>query len=282
MNNQILKALFGDSRAPDGSLAADNFLKWFGKGVLLDGAGGPMVLHHGTGNVGNILAKGFSHDFTGKGNDQLGPGWYFTTDRATAEGYTTRRMGDGKEKPGGESQPGVLDVFINLKNPLMTNDQDSWFDQLPDLNFHQARMMLMEAPGIRDPDSMLSNWGNLKEEGFEKVLRQAARDYAGPAHFTISQDFYRLQPEAFLRTLSKVTGHDGVVHSFGNGEKHVVAWQASQIKSKDSNNGLFDIKCNDLTDRTSPKVAAINRVLKRAKTAADLVERVKSLPHVSP
>lgn len=44
---ETYRELFGDKRAPDGSLARDNFASWFGKSAVVD-AGRPLVVFHGS------------------------------------------------------------------------------------------------------------------------------------------------------------------------------------------------------------------------------------------
>lgn len=42
---------FGDRLAPDGSSVAANFERWFGSSVVVDQAGSPLTLFHGTNSV---------------------------------------------------------------------------------------------------------------------------------------------------------------------------------------------------------------------------------------
>lgn len=277
LSSQTAETLFGDQKAPDGSRISDNFTKWFGSSKLVTSQGSPMPFHHGSGNLTSILDQGFSYDFAGRGNDQLGPGWYFTNTRTTAEGYTTRRMGDNAAKIGGETAPGVLDVFLALRNPIQTHDKENWHEQLPDLTAAQAQKLLLASPGIRDPEGPLSNWGDIESEGFERVFRQAVKVCTGPSHFTIGNDFFRNDPKSFLTALHEVTGHDGVVHRFLSGEIHAVAWLPSQIKAATLNNGLFDLECSDVSDARSARNPVPERLLEsRAKVAAEMVKSMNS------
>ena len=273
---------FGDAVAVDGTRVADNFQRWFDKSKIATADGAPLVFHHGTGNLSSILEKGFCYGFAGQGNDQFGPGWYFTNSLDTAQGYTTRRMGDGIEKLGGEVEPGVLDVYLVMRNPIETSDQERWFDQLPDLGLRQAKALILAAPDIRDPDGPLSNWGDVRHSGFERVLATAVDAYTGPSHFTICNDFYREFPEQFLSALGRITGHDGILHRFNNGEVHAVAWFPGQIKAVSLNNGLFDPECTDVTDgRSARNNVAANLALSRAQAAlaaADKSARASAAP----
>ncbi|MGJ7523491.1 hypothetical protein ACSFA0_23625 [Variovorax sp. LT1P1] len=262
--------------APDGSLVSENFARWFGKSVMRDAKGRPKVFHHGTGNRAAVLEHGFSYDYMGLGSDAYGPGIYFTDAVATATGYTTRRLDESLKKIGGEDSPGVLDVFLSVSNPIITRDEDSWTERLPDLGIGAARKMILSAPGIRERDGPLAqSWWDTTTQTFEAALRQAEKAYAGPEHYTIFNDFYRHQPQAFLTALCEVTGHDGVIHHFPSGETHAVAWFPWQVKAVDLNNGLFDRGCADITDRKSTRLQAVRLASQasRATRALLAIER---------
>jgi len=68
-----------------------------------------MKVYHGTGSMKSILDGGFSYEFSGRGNEQYGPGFYFTNNYETAKGYTTRRISPEVSKLGGV----LLNVWLN-------------------------------------------------------------------------------------------------------------------------------------------------------------------------
>lgn len=240
------------------------FKDWFGASKVRDeSTGEPLVVFHGSGNTADILEHGFSYDFVGLGNDQLGPGWYFTNSLKTAEGYTARRIEPDMGKLGGESSPGVLRVFLRLQNPIETTaDAERWTEQLPDLGLDGARRLILASPNILDPDGPLADWGDVRDEGFNFVLEHAVKAYVGPSYFNLANDFYRGFPGEFLRAMHEVTGYDGLVHRFSSGEVHYVAWFPESIKSADLNVGLFDLNCPDITDRKSTRPASDSRPIK--------------------
>lgn len=50
------RGVWGDRKAKDGSLIADNFVKWFGNSKIVDDSGYPEVLYHGTlANIGDVF-----------------------------------------------------------------------------------------------------------------------------------------------------------------------------------------------------------------------------------
>lgn len=288
-NKNSADDMFGDSKAPDGSLVKDNFFNWFSGSKITNDDGSPIKYHHGTGNLNAIVSSGFSYSFIGQGNDQLGSGWYFTNKLSHAEGYTNRRIDDSTQKIGGECSPGVVDVFLSIKNPIQTVGSENVRDQLPDITVAQAKKMILMAPCVRDEDGPLSEWGDLSSESFESILRTASKAYEGPSFFSLANDFYRDNPKEFLENFSKVTGYDGFSHKISSEETHVVAWFPSQIKGASLNNGLYDKNCNDLTDSSSGRLnsassvsidklsADSSAIVRRAEAAAEVASNASAI-----
>lgn len=277
LNRNWLLEHFGATRAPDGELVRERFAQWFGASQVVDTEGRPLVVHHGTGNSASILSGGFSYEFTGQGNDALGPGWYFTNKLDTAQGYTTHRLEPELQKLGGEHSPGILDVYLRLENPICTTSDGHWYEQLPDLSARHAKELILASPYIHDPDDVISNWGDVRAEGFDRVINRAAQAYVGPSDFTVFNDFFRGATEKFMRKLHELTGHDGVIHRFNNlDEVHYVAWFPEAIKSATSNPGLYDLRCPDITDRTSELLVQARQA--RALSAQQAQRLVSQLP----
>lgn len=260
---------FGAQRAPDGTLVRNNFRDWFGQSVAVDLRGTPLKLHHGTGSADRIIESGFSYEYTAVGVDQLGPGWYFTDRVETAEDYKSRRLQPELPKIGGEQSPGVIDVYLKIENPIHTREGQSWFEQLPELNSASVRRLILAAPTINDPEGPISNWGDLASTSFERIVNKMVNAYSNrPSHFTLFNDFYEGDTQAFVSALKEVTGHDGLIHHFATGERHYVAWFPESIKAVALNNGLFDPLCRDITDNKSEKA-----VLARAESAREAIDK---------
>lgn len=226
--------------------ASPYFQKWFAGSKIVNQNGEPEVFHHGTGNTKSIFEKGFSHEFIDKGNDQFGSGFYFTNKPDTAQGYTKSRLNPTLEKIGGEESPGVIDVYVSMKNPIVVNDQRGVAASAPKLTDKQVRKLIESAPDIKDPDGPLSNWGDVRSEGYENVLNAAIEAYKDSGFHSLANDFYVGHTQDFLKNYSKVTGKDGVVIEFPTGEKHLVAWFPEQVKSSTQNRGTFDKKSPDI------------------------------------
>jgi hypothetical protein len=200
---------------------------------------GPV--YHGTGT--KITA--FDPSMTGQGNDQIGSGFYFTTDPSEAKSYQTNRLrgpytNEMMEKPGGEDQPNTITAYLNIQNPLRINGINLR-DAEVDLSQNQAQKIINKSPTVRDPDS--SPLGDWFEEFWESgvqdwMISDVAKNYTGASLIQIEGDFFNGEPTAFREALRDVLGYDGVVQTFEadglhNGKTHYVAWFPEQIKSAD-------------------------------------------------
>ena len=75
------------------------FKKWFGKSKVVDEAGKPLVVYHGTNRIFNKFKKGK--------RGYLGKGIYLTNQKSKAERYTDY----GEE--------GIMPLYLKLENPLV-------------------------------------------------------------------------------------------------------------------------------------------------------------------
>jgi len=211
-----------------------NFQQWFGDSVVVDNTGNPLKVYHGTGNMAGI--DSFDPKYTGKGADQLGSGFYFTTNASVASGYVGRRSVH-EPKQGGEDSPGVLPVYLSIQNPIVLQFDDATID-IVELTTSQAYKIMLKSPGLRDLDnSRLGDWYDIWSEGISDAqIRNVARHYKNIMH--LENEFFDDHSDLFRRTLHAVTGYDGVVQNF-EGDTHYVAWFPEQIKSV-FNSGGYD------------------------------------------
>lgn len=165
-----------------------------------------LTVYHGSKNVIND----FKYEYTNKGNDQLGSGFYFTTDKDEAKGY-----GDN-----------IHEVELTLTKTLDADKKGS-------MSFSQAMTFIKNAPDLEDG---LSNWGDVSRKGKQKVMATAAQAYTfrndNLVHglFALANDFYGDNVEQFNRMIKKVYGYDSIVKVHENGAKHYVAFFPEQIK----------------------------------------------------
>ena len=219
------------------------FKNWFGDwegdpanaSKVVDENGEPMVVYHGTGTT----IEAFDPSFTGKGNDQYGSGFYFTTNQDEAVGYTG--VTSGSEKIGGIDSPNVVDTHLNIRNPIKISGT-SLRDSGVKLTQKQAFDILMKAPNIMDAET--SPVGDFSpaywDEGpTKRVIMGVAKSFVGENLVSLENDFFKDDATAFRQALNDVLGYDGVVQEYENGTKHYIAWFPNQVKSATANVGTF-------------------------------------------
>lgn len=225
------------TRAPKGDYVRGGFMpntpefkKWFGESKVVDKEGKPLPVYHGSG----VGIPEFKYEFTDKGNDQIGSGFYFTTNPNTASGYAHRTNELGEQKLGGEHEPSVVKTYLSLQNPLDAESKKP-------LTRSQVKNIIEASP---DLDEALSNWGDVEFEGKSKVLKSAIDAYVNidsplKQLSQISSDFYSGKIQEFNAIAHKATGYDGVKQEYKD-ETHYAAWFPTQIKSATGNSGQYD------------------------------------------
>lgn len=161
---------------------------------------------------------GTPHDFEafdpatlGKGTDQLGSGFYFTSEESTANGYAEGGF--------------LLVAEIAMKRPMPA---DARFSRA------QIEAILRAAPAFQD---VIQNWGEIDFEGERTVVGRAVDAYASmndgcddavQVLNAISNDMWQGREADFLQAVRSATGYDGLVRRAGN-ETHAVAWLPEQV-----------------------------------------------------
>jgi hypothetical protein len=227
IDSKAFKAWFGDWRNPDAR-----------KSKVVDVDGKPLVVYHGTGTT----IEEFLPELTGKGNDQYGSGFYFTSDKSTAEGYTTATI-NGQKKLGGDDNPNVIPVYLNIRNPLVVDGKKT-----PNLYGDDTRVspakaysIIFKHPDIMDKENSILGdfFDTYWETGPKKyMISQLANDYEWTLG-TLETDIFSGYPEEFHRAVKEAMGYDGVQVNLAGGEKHFVAWFPNQIKHATENSGAF-------------------------------------------
>lgn len=120
LDPRTLELIFGDRLAPDGSLVRENFARWFGQSQLVDAAGAPLMLFHGTTRDFDA----FDVNLTGL-NDHgwYSKGIYLAADPSSASAYTKydSLLAGGKLSDmvmGGN----VMPVYVAMTNPYVWPD----------------------------------------------------------------------------------------------------------------------------------------------------------------
>lgn len=163
----------------------------------------------------------------GHGNDQHGPGWYFTSDFSDALKYAQadRENPDPEYPNGGYVHTCRLlidseDCYCNI----VPNEEDDWQDRYGE----RFRQMIDEAPNA---DSNLSDWAEERDEALNDAF-DALMTCNGPfdAVQQIWYDHYRGEEQAWAEQLSKLFDWDaGMPPAFDNGVQHVVVWNPQVI-----------------------------------------------------
>lgn len=197
------------------------FRKWARGTKVKNEDGTPRIVYHGSGT----MIEEFSYEFTNQGNDQLGSGFYFSTDIAEAEGYA-KTTPSSQPKLGGSDIPTVHPCYLKLLNPLDA-------DKIGNIKYDKIRFLISRAPDLLDS---LSNWGDIGSENKESILHRAAKNYIIDHEnivqglFDVANDFYPDDVEKFNRIIYTTLGYDGVFKKHSNGTIHYVAFFPEQIK----------------------------------------------------
>lgn len=190
--------------------------QFFSDSKVVDGKGNLQVVYHGTNNEFYT----FSKELVGKGIDQFGAGYYFTTDKGGAENYGSR----------------VLDVYLNIKKPftITMTDSGGGLDQFysRSLTKAQAYKILKMHPELYSTDnSPLGDWSERfwTEGATESVIKEVAAQMTQIGSFA-DNSMFGYYPNEFHAAIKEVLGYDGVKVDLRNGESFYVAWEQNQIK----------------------------------------------------
>ena len=105
-----IEAMFAGRTAPDGSLVADNFARWFDGSQVVDAAGVPVVVMHGTWF--NFSEFEDSEDI----------GFHFGSSEAANARLKSWQDDDGSGTDGAN----VMPVYLAITNPLRLPDLHTW------------------------------------------------------------------------------------------------------------------------------------------------------------
>lgn len=186
----------------------------------IDNDGIPLKLYHGSKSI----IQDFSNDFTGKGNDSFGSGFYFTTNENTARGY-------------GE----LTTVTVNITNPIIV---DGTKGNLNDYYIpkDQVREIVKNHPDIynQPDDENMNPLGDYLHEYWEKdrtkeemnkLIDKMVDEYMSDTDFHTLENFFgKDYSHNFREGFTAQTGFDGVKVIFEKEEDTFwVAWQPEQI-----------------------------------------------------
>lgn len=217
------------------------FKRWFGDSKVVDDEGKPLVLYHGTPAKGLSI---FDASKIGTNGRAEGAGFYFTTDKKTADSYGQR----------GET----LQVYLNIRKPLAYDAKPFSALQMQKVLTEVAKAEAMDT-GTDWKDGFLSNYVDTYSKSFDAATREAARSFVNDetALDQISGIVGAgVDAETVNTGLTKALGYDGYVSKGFSGEGKGggdiwVAMRSEQVKSATANSGAFDAKNPDIRMRTS-------------------------------
>lgn len=140
-----------------------NFKAWFGESKVVDDAGAPMVVYHGTSR--NFDAFDSAKAGAAIDSGKLGEGFYFSQSNRWAASYA-----DNAAKKGGASN--VLPVYVTLKNPLVLDGPGRYLQKLEAVS---ADWGITEKPAIGSDQTPNAAWSKeftaaAKAKGFDGVV----------------------------------------------------------------------------------------------------------------
>lgn len=216
---------------------------YFKNSKVRDESGNLLVAYHGTG----AIITAFDPAYTGQGNDQYGSGFYFSTNREVAEGYTNSTLtgddGHPLPKPGGDSHPNVISVYINMVKPIIVDGSEHQNLRHINISVKAAEQLFRHMPALyhqpgneEEPNPMgdyiESFWSqnSFDEKELNEMIHRMATEYFNPTNLLHLDVFFASCPTIFRQAIKEVLGYDGIMVNFANGSKHIVAWFPEQIK----------------------------------------------------
>lgn len=256
-------------------------MEYFKDSKAVDENGNLKVLYHGTGTT----IDEFKTEFTGRGNDQYGSGFYFTDNQSEAEGYKTSIT----EKLGGTDNPNVIASYLNIKKPIIA-DGSNLSNSNIEMTHKQTVEIIKKAPNLYDVDeSPIGNWHDVWNDGVKDyMIDDVATHYEGDL-MSLENDFFHENATEFRQAVCDATGYDGVIHTYGNGNTHYVAWFPNQIKSIDNANPTLEnanifrslSNQNEIAPRNSNLTYGEDIKLKMLPTKEDISNLTKQVNNLS-
>jgi len=197
------------------------FKRWFGASQVVDAAGKPLIVYHGTSTAAKDGDAYNSFETYGSNYGLFGQGSYFTVDPSIAGEYTSK--GRGKSAT-------IYPAYLSIQNAIDMDakaERSAWEKGYPDVDFDQWT-----------PDGDTN-------EAFYRAVEDELTDQGLPKYegAEVMQDGLRRM------------GFDGITHMGGGrvnnadtAKRHrvFIVFDPEQVKSATGNNGEFDPKNADI------------------------------------
>tara|TARA_R110001606_G_scaffold134390_1_gene270816 strand:+ start:1 stop:4332 length:4332 start_codon:yes stop_codon:yes gene_type:complete len=224
-----------------------------------------MVMYHGS----PVLIDEFNPSFTGKGNDQLGSGFYFTTNESEAKGYSKKSGEDGV----------VLSTFLKIQNPIRTKGMNLAESDV-EMTKKDVVQIIKKSPLIYDKqESPIGDWvPEYWNQGTKDwMIEEVAENFVGSNLLTLNNDFFSGYDTAFREALVEVMGRDGVKQDFQTETTHYVAYLPNQIKLADGSNVTFDPDAPSIRKQKPSKKPSKKPTRKRTSSIKKAITEIKNV-----
>ena len=191
------------------------FQRWFKNSKVVDADGKPLIVYHGSPAEFTV----FSYLFGPRNGSAEGRGFYFTGDKAKAEGY---KGANGK----------LYEVYLRLRKPL---DPDALTITKAEV---EKIIRAIDPDGDYVSDYASDSSGYPGRAWYEKAVKDAANAIydSSDNNADIIGEFFSVfgQGDA-LKKITEATGYDGFIK-----KDTYVVFAPEQIKSATDNVGTFD------------------------------------------
>lgn len=253
--------------------------EYFKHSKIRDDKGSLISVYHGS--VTKI--EQFDPSYTGLGADSYGSGFYFSTDKEIANGYTTRKRRNEQrellDKLDGEDNPSIMEVYLNLENPIYI-DVAGKNENLSDVKIPQQAVadILRYLPTMyvsiddekeNNPlgDCLDSIWEAypVTKEDFDPYIEEYANKIMYDTNLRILDNLFIGYSTELRTALYDVLGYDGVVVDKGD-RLDIVAWFPEQIKDVQN---LYPVRSSYLMDQQQQETQSPDILRKIADRQGD-------------
>lgn len=166
MRLQDIKYLTEDSEPPSFADTPE-FKAWFGASTVVDGAGKPLMLYHGTTAKDDRNANAAIRAFRPSPDGLLGKGIYLTPDRAYAGSYATQDGGY------------VLPVYARIVNPLKIQSDPDGEVVVKRIALALEDNFFTKGAALRWAREQFEDWAGIGDEEFYDMLKGHNMNYDG-------------------------------------------------------------------------------------------------------
>lgn len=221
-SNTDVNTLYQSDISKTNNINTPEFKEWFGDSKVVDENGKPLVVYHGSLEDFDV----FDYNKIGQNGTSEGAGFYFTSDKETASGYSKNMKKDGK----------LFDVYLKIERPLSLNSHNLTRDDLKNI-LKEAAIKQAEEYGEDIQDGFLSNYEYSEDVDFTSSV---AADYIfsdeKTDEYMLQEAMFGVSPKFILEAVKSQTGYDGIITNGYEGKgkaggQFYIVFGSNQIKS---------------------------------------------------